>query len=168
MKQYVLIVFLSFVLLGCQNNSRTQKIEQEGEPAVSYVKSDDEEMNLAIKTAKQTIGKFDAALKSKNDRFNNFFLKVCFNENEHKEHIWIGDIAIKDNEYFGVVNNLPVYITTISLDDTIQINKDDISDWMYIDNERLIGGFTMRVLRNRVSDAEKEQFDAETGLIFDE
>ena len=166
-KQYALLTFLLFGLLGCQNN-RMKKTEREGEPTIYFAENDDEEMNVAIKTAKQTIEKFDNALKSKQNDFDNFFLKVCFDTQEHKEHIWIGNITIKDNEYYGIVNNLPEYIKNINLGDFIKINKDNISDWMYTNNNKLVGGFTLRVIRNRMNEIEKQQFDTEAGVIFDE
>ena len=163
-KWYVLFTFLLFGLLCCHNN-RMKKTEGEGEQNIYLANNNDEEMNIAIKTAKQTIEKFDDALKSKNSEYNNFALKVCF---DNKEHIWISNITIKDNEYYGIVNNIPEYVKDIHFGDSIKINKDNISDWMYTDNKKLVGGFTLRLIRNRMSEVERKQFDSESGLIFDE
>ena len=163
-KWHVLLTFLLFGLLGCHNN-QMKKIEREEEVNIYLAEDNDEEMNIAIKTAKQTLEKFNNALNSKNNEFDSFFLKVCF---ENKEHIWIGNITIKNNEYYGTVNNIPEYVENIHLGDFIKINKNNITDWMYTDNKKLVGGFTLRLIRNRMSEDEKKQFDSESQLIFDE
>jgi uncharacterized protein YegJ (DUF2314 family) len=39
-----------------------------------------------------------------------------------------------------------------------------ISDWMYVHEGRLVGGYTIRVMRDRLSPAERLRFDQ--GLPF--
>jgi uncharacterized protein YegJ (DUF2314 family) len=75
---------------------------------------------------------------------------------------------IKNNEYFGIVDNMPEFTEDIKTGDTIKINKDNISDWMYVNNKKLYGGFTLILLRKRMSESERKAFDLETELIFDE
>ncbi len=167
MNRYILAFLLLLGFIGC-NSNRMKKVERNNEPTIYLVNDDDKEMNTAIEEARQNIGKFDIALKEKKNRFDNFCLKVCFETEEHKEHIWICDITIKNNDFFGVINNLPEYIIDINIGDTVKINKENISDWMYTDNGILKGGYTIRLLRNRMSETERIQFDTEVGIIFDE
>jgi len=35
-----------------------------------------------------------------------------------------------------------------------------ISDWLYLEDDLLVGGFTLRVIRDRMSPVERMQFDA--------
>lgn len=77
------------------------------------------------------------------------------------QFVWLSSISLRNNKYFGVVDNLPESTTEVKMGDTIQIKTDDISDWMYIDGNRLRGGYTIRVLRNRMTDTERKQFDKE-------
>ncbi|WP_153800858.1 YegJ family protein [Foetidibacter luteolus] len=166
MKQYLLKLIILIGLVSC-NNNQTTKIERDGEPEIYGVTDTDAEMNGAIKTANQTLAKFNEALKSGNPNFEYFALKTRFNTPDGAEHIWVSNITIKDNKYFGVVDNLPESTTAVKLGDTIQIKDDNISDWMYIDNQRLRGGYTIRVLRNRMTEQERKQFDEENGLIIE-
>jgi uncharacterized protein YegJ (DUF2314 family) len=46
----------------------------------------------------------------------------------------------------------------------VRVDPEKISDWMYVDNGVLRGGFTLRVLRSRMSPQEREQFDSEIGF----
>lgn len=167
MKHYLLIVIISIVLVSCTNN-KTTKIEREGEPEIYGFAENDEEMNQAIKMAKETLDKFNEALKSSNPAFEYFALKTKFNTSNGSEHIWVSSITLKDNKYFGVVDNLPEFTTDVNLGDTIEIKEEDISDWMYIENQKLQGGYTIKVLRNSMTEEERKQFDEEYGLLIED
>ena len=107
------------------------------------------------------------ALKSGNPNFEYFALKTRFNTSSGGEHIWVSNITFKENKYFGVVDNLPESTTDVKLGDTIRINDNNISDWLYIDNQKLRGGYTVKVLRNRMTEQERKQFDEENRLIIE-
>ena len=167
MKQHLLTLILLIAIVSC-NDNQTTKIEREGEPEVYVLTDADAEMNEAIKTANQTLHKFNEALKSGNPNFESFALKTRFDAPNGGEHIWVSNITLRDSKYFGVVDNLPESTTDIKLGDTIQIRSDNISDWLYIDNQKIRGGYTIRVLRKRMTEIERKQFDAESGLIIED
>ena len=167
MKLYTSTLLIIIGLVAC-NNKQTTKAEREGEPAIFLVTDNDTEMNVAIKTANQTLEKFNKALKSSNPNYKYFALKTRFKTQNGGEHIWVSDITFKDNNYWGVVDNLPESTTDVKIGDTVQILNDNISDWMYIDNQKLCGGYTIRLLRRRMSEPERIRFDAENGLEFED
>ena len=74
---------------------------------------------------------------------------------------------MKDDKFYGVVANLPESTTEVSLGDTIQIANENISDWMYVENQKLHGGYTIRLLRSRMTESERKQFDEESGWIIE-
>jgi uncharacterized protein YegJ (DUF2314 family) len=53
----------------------------------------------------------------------------------------------------------------VKVGDTVQISNDNISDWMYVDGIKLRGGYTIRLLRKRMTETERKQFDAENGEL---
>lgn len=167
LKQKLAIAIIFLGILSCSKNQNT-KTEREGEPTIYTVPDTDEEMNDAIKIANQTLETFNEALRSENPIVSYFALKTRFDTPDGSEHIWLSIISFKDNKYFGVVDNLPESTTEVNLGDTIQITNDNISDWMYIDNQKLQGGYTIRLLRNRMSEEERKMFDAESGLIIED
>ena len=92
-------------------------------------------------------------------------MKKKFEENGNIEHIWIGNIQkIESGKYIGVIDNLPEKIKSVKLGDTVQIEKKEISDWMYIKKSELHGGYTIRLLRERMTEEERKKFDAESGM----
>ena len=167
MKVYVSTLLILLGLVSC-NNNQTNKTEREGEPTIYSVTDNDTEMNEAIKTANQSLAKFNVALNSSNSNFKNFALKTRFKTLNGGEHIWVSNITLIDNKYFGVIDNLPESTTDVKIGDTIVIVNNNISDWMYVDNQKLRGGYTIRLLRKRMTEPERKQFDAENGLIIEE
>jgi len=161
---------LSFIILGCMscNNTQTIKIERKGEPPIYSVSNDDVEMNHAVLTAYQTLDTFKMALLSKNKSYKYFALKSRFITSNGNEHIWLKNIILKDKKYVGIVANLPESISNVKIGDTISILKNNISDWMYIDKNKLRGGYTIRILRKRMTESEKKLFDAKSGFIIEE
>lgn len=157
-----LLLFFTICILSCNSNKKT---ERENEPTIYNVEEDDVEMNKAIEKAKQTLDSFDYAFKNNTRVFTFFGLKKKFEENGNVEHIWIGNIQrIENGKYIGVIDNLPEKILSVKLGDTVQIERKEISDWMYIKKSELYGGYTIRLLRDRMTEEEREKFDAESGM----
>jgi len=164
LKFYVIFLILTSIISCGQPASKT---ERENEPTIYTVTDEDREMNDAIALAHQTLSEFDQALASNNTDYDFFFLKSKFNTSDGFEHIWVSDISIRDGNYYGIVDNLPESITEVKLGDTIRIDKSTISDWMYAEGDKLYGGFTIKVLRDRMSPDERKSFDRELGFIIE-
>ena len=80
----------------------------------------------------------------------------------------IRNLKYENGKYIGIVGNLPEKLKSVKLDDTVEIERKDITDWMYIINSKLYGGYTVRLLRNRMTESERQKFDSENGLIIEE
>jgi|688.fasta_scaffold228150_2 uncharacterized protein YegJ (DUF2314 family) len=167
MKKILSIIIILIITLSC-NNIQKGKVERENEPDIIGVKSDDSEMNLATEKAKLNIEYFDLALKSNNPKFNNISVKQPYKTESGSEHIWISDIILKEDKYLGIIGNTPEYTSEVKLGDTVLVEKSRISDWMYIEENKLRGGYTIRALRSKMSESEKKQFDNDNGLIIED
>ncbi len=153
---------LAVIFFGsCNPQKKIKSIDKDGMP-MHTVESDDSEMNNAILQATASLYKFDAALSSKNKLYDYFTLKVRYSTPDGGEHIWVGDIKQEKGDYYGVINNTPESTTEVKLGDTVKVNKNNITDWMYVENNKLRGGYTVRLLRNRMNEAERKQFDSTT------
>jgi len=70
---------------------------------------------------------------------------------------------------FGVVGNVPIDVKNVKVDQKIGIDRELISDWMIIENGRLIGGYTIRAIRDNFTGAELKNFDKGLGgMIVDD
>ncbi|MEO8535791.1 MAG: DUF2314 domain-containing protein [Flavobacterium sp.] len=159
MKTKFLVLISILCLASCKESN---KIERENQPTIYNVESEDKEMNAAIQKANQTLSNFNIALS--NPKAENQALKVQFVQSGVTEHMWVGTIEFKDGKYSGILDNEPEYITEYKVGDKIDIDISKISDWMYLENGKLFGGYTMKLLRNRMTDEERKQFDEESGM----
>src|SRR5687768_1133449 len=99
-------VFVCFSCAMCAcGDVKSDKAERAGE--VYHIPGDDEAMNRATEMARKTLATFDSALKSGNTSYQKFSLKSKFDTPDGAEHVWVKDISIKKERYFGVVDNVP-------------------------------------------------------------
>ena len=163
--KFIKYTFLIFTLSSCQK--KDEVVKRENEPDVHLLKGEDIEMNKAIENAQKTLYKFKEAIKSQNPNFYNFALKERFNTDKGGEHIWISDVQYFDNKFYGIVDDKPISTTEVKLGDTIEINYENISDWMYFDKNIVKGAYTTKVLRKRMTQNEREDMDKKSGMIFE-
>lgn len=165
MKYSPAILLLLFGFAGCDNPSSTN-LRYDDDPPVARVSGDDEEMNEAKQKAVETLEKFNTALENNKNDAVIFSLKVAFPAPDGDEHIWLSGITFEDGDYYGFVNNNPQVTDKVKLGDFIKIDREKISDWMYLDNGDVYGGYTLRLFRDRMSEEERKEFDATTGFVF--
>ena len=78
--------------------------------------------------------------------------------------MWLNQLYFKSEQLFGVLDSDPVSVFTVKAGDSLEIQRDKVSDWMYIKNGKLVGGYTIKVLYNKMSKKEREQFKNEVGF----
>lgn len=143
--------------------------ERQGEPDLVYVPNEDERMNWAIEKANLTLWYFEESLKSPLPYQVYFSVKVHIIDGENSEHIWLIEPHFDDEgNLFGIIGNEPINVTTVKLNQKVGIDRSLISDWMIIENGRLIGGYTIRAIRDGVPENEKAALDKSIGLYIDE
>nr|WP_315423651.1 DUF2314 domain-containing protein [uncultured Pedobacter sp.] len=143
--------------------------ERKGEPDMVYVPNEDERMNWAIEKANLTLWYFEESLANPQPHHAYFSVKVHIIDGENSEHIWLTEPHFDDEgNLFGTVGNEPVSVGSVKLNQKIGIDRDLISDWMSIENGRLIGGYTIRAIRDGIPEKEKAAFDDSIGLYIDE
>ncbi len=157
--KYNFLLIALFVFAACKGQTASKAPEEATN--LYNTESDDPEMNAAIKTAQATFPQFEAAFKKGKYDDGTAGLKVAYNVESGTEHIWVSDIRLKDGRFSGVIDNAPVGITSIKMGDRVDVELKKISDWMFVDKGVLRGGYTIRVIRNRMPKEEREAFDAE-------
>jgi uncharacterized protein YegJ (DUF2314 family) len=134
-------------------------IRRSGQPDVYHVPADDARMNAAIARARSTVEDFIAAFTNAGARQRSFAVKVPVIDGTRVEHFWMDVESFSNGQFTGRIANEPAEVHNVHLGDRIVVDKERISDWMYVDRGRLVGGYTIRVLRAGMSDAERQAFD---------
>ncbi len=168
-----LLLFVLF-FLGCSSNQSSKTLSSDklglDTTADTYsVAAEDTLMNSAINEAKKTISEFDQALKSNNPLQTDFAVKKRYiTADEGGEHMWIAGIKFVNGGYKGFVNNDAEKTTEVKYGDTVIVRKDEITDWMYLDNNILKGGYTIRVIRNQMNKEERIKMDKDLGFKIED
>jgi len=147
---------------------KNKVVERESEPDLVYIPNEDERMKWAIEKAGLTLWYFEKSLKSPVAGQEYFSIKVMIEDSGKVEHIWLTAPDFdEEGNLFGEVGNEPVQVKTVKLGQKIGVMRSLISDWMIVENGRLVGGYTIRAIREGLPETERQTFDDSIGLLVD-
>lgn len=159
---------------GCDDSSTSTTpsgkdvIEREGNPDVVYYDDSDDLMNRGIAKAKATYAEFLTALEAKDPASTGFSVKKPFEAREGKEHLWISDVAWDGKKFTGTVGNEPVNVPGLALGQAVEVKPEELSDWMYILDGKLYGGYTIRVMMGEYPPEERKAIEQQMGFTVPE
>ena len=137
------------MLLACALHAQEQTnapsggvIRRAGEPDCVQV-TEDKAMDRAVETAQKKVDKFIAVLRSPKASQSRFAVKKPFIEGEKVEHLWLNEVSFDGRLFHGKVDNEPVDIKGVRLGQEVTVSPNEISDWMYVQDGRLVGGYTI-------------------------
>lgn len=134
MRSTLFMLLLSLFLIGCNSQPDTLVTGD----------YDEQEMADAISKAKSTVDTFIQTLKSGDGE--GFAVKAPISDGKNVEHFWVTNVAYKDGKFTGKIDNEPGMVSNVKVGQEWTIAKEDISDWMFIRNDKMHGNYTMRPL----------------------
>jgi uncharacterized protein YegJ (DUF2314 family) len=159
-----ILVIAGFTLKAQAANVVAQELKNGStEPEYFQVPNDHHHvaMQRAAQEARRNVKKFVAALQHPGPGQQDFEVKKRFVQGSEVEHIWLSDVQLVGNSFQGRIDNRPRKIGGLKLGQTVSVKPKEISDWLYIDNGKLVGGYTVRVHYNELSPEQKKRFDRE-------
>lgn len=159
-------VTCTLLLLSGGCSSSTDKVEQAGEPTIYNVEAEDPEMLTAMRQGKSTFPQFLAVVARPDSTISDLAIKVPYEKNGQTEFLWLTDPTMEQGKLYGIVGNKPEYADQIKEGQKVAIDTALVADWNYLQNNRLMGGYTIKLLRNRMSAEERADFDESTGWDF--
>jgi uncharacterized protein YegJ (DUF2314 family) len=154
-KHPLLVVALFLILLLPSLSSCSGSADKD---KVVSVAADDSEMTAAIAKARRLLPQFWQTFDRREHGEKDFCLKVKITDKDKVEHFWVVDIERKDEKIFGTVNNDPEIVHNVKIGDRISIPEGDISDWLYMRDDKMVGNYTLRVLFKQMSASEVEKY----------
>jgi uncharacterized protein YegJ (DUF2314 family) len=117
------------------------------DPPIVGVRSADDEMNAAIAYARDTLPTFWASCDAPKPTETGHTLKVRFDVGADVEHIWVSGVEkLSDGNYSGRLANEPSDLLGKDIDDQVEFKEIDISDWMFMRNDKIVGGETIKAI----------------------
>ncbi len=115
-------------------------------PAVIGVDENDPRILAAAEEAPRRIDEFVAAFREGGaDR--GCSIKAPFTEGDETEQMWVEVTAIEGKTFRGKLANAPVLLKKLRIDQEVTVAFDKITDWLYMDGEKMVGGFTVRAIK---------------------
>jgi uncharacterized protein YegJ (DUF2314 family) len=165
--RFHLLLILPLLAAGCATTQKVQHpmarevVRRSGCPACYYVKDEDVDMRDAVRMARKNEGMFIAALQHPSPTQRDFEVKKPFVQGAEMEHIWLSHVTYTGNRFTGRVDNYPVKITGVKMGVRVSVNPDEITDWAYVDDGKLVGGYTIRALYKNLSPDLRKEFERE-------
>lgn len=143
------------------NSSSGGVIRRAGKPDCVIV-TNDKAMERAVQKARRTVNKLIVVLRSPKANQSRFAVKKPFLEGDKVEHIWVNEISFDGRVFHGKIDNIPLHIKGVRLGQKVTLSPNEISDWMYVQDGRLVGGYTIHAMCKNMSPAEKKKFEEDS------
>lgn len=134
---------------------------------VYNVRSDDPKMIAAVDKARSELPKFIWVVKNPHARRSMVSIKVKFQEGEIVEYMWVDDLKFDGKVFRGFLANVPTSMKSFKQNDKIVAEPANVADWMWVENGKLVGGYTVRVIRSKLSKKDRLKFDKDLGYKID-
>jgi uncharacterized protein YegJ (DUF2314 family) len=171
MKPRLIVIYLILIciLSGCGLFPTPTPAFIPGDP-IYQVPQNDPEMAAAILQAQKTLPEFIDHLKNPLPKQNFASLKARFPYDDlgNYEDIWIGNLAYDGEVFTGTIGNDPAFVTNLKFGDKVTIKPQDVSDWMIVQDGKLVGGYTILVVRSRLKPEERPAFDQGFGIKIED
>ncbi|KXH84901.1 DUF2314 domain-containing protein [Chryseobacterium kwangjuense] len=104
--------------------------------------------------AKNTIWYFNKLIKEGYVGYSSIKFK-----NKDEIFVWLEDVRIEDGYYCGVL---------AENSDPEKVPDSEAVDWLIIENQRMLGGYTVRHYRNMLGEEERLNFEIDCGFRIDD
>ena len=165
------VLFLTAMNASADQPNKWKK--PDGEPLFTTVSREDSQMNEAIRKGKATLPQFLDAIKHKVRPLATDAVKIKVRDEkwsieagENKfAYIWVWGVKEGGDKLRASVVEVPKDgINDLVEGQDLVFPRDQVCDWMISQGPNVWGGFTMRVLRDRMDQKERAQYDEYTGL----
>tara|TARA_R110002096_G_scaffold67332_9_gene163372 strand:+ start:5752 stop:6162 length:411 start_codon:yes stop_codon:yes gene_type:complete len=134
---------------------------------VDPISSDDEEINAAMDHARDTFADFVATSQDTETEGTGFLAKVRIGEGDVFEDLWVNGIKAEEDGFSGIVNEAPMKLQKVEALEEVRFTENQIVDWQYFADGKIVGAFTTRVERGRMTEEERTEHDELYPFPFD-
>jgi uncharacterized protein YegJ (DUF2314 family) len=123
-------------------------VEREGQPDIVNYDAADRAMNKAVEDARSKLPYFLERFAAPAANESDFMLKVAFPvpaPGDGVEHMWVINPQKVAEGFSAELNNEPYYIKNLKVGQVVTFPEDQISDWGFSREGKLIGYYTTRV-----------------------
>jgi len=148
------ICFLLFVIFFSCDKWPASDASRRASPEIEIEQSDREIARIA-ENARRALPTFFRNLARPEAGADNFYVKYPLSDDDGNiEQVWLGGIHLNGGAYFGRLAN-----TTKRMESrrggSIIIDTNKITDWMYIQDGKIIGGLSIKYLLEKIPEEKR-------------
>jgi uncharacterized protein YegJ (DUF2314 family) len=138
------IIVCVILLFSCDKRPASPTLE---------VERSDKELEKIADNARRALPVFFRNLARPEAGANNYYVKYPLSSDDHTEQVWLGSIRSRKGIYYGTIAN-----TTISpTKKRVTIDTEQITDWMYIQDGKIIGGRSIKYLLEKIPEEKRSE-----------
>lgn len=141
------------------------------------IDSNDPEMQQAIQEARDRFSEFLKVADADNERIipclDDALIKIYISKPDSPnsgEHVWVRYLGKDDSDekrYRGELLSTPRKVKIIKKGQVANFTLERVSDWLYVEDDKAHGAFTVQLLRRRMTVKERKKHDAGYPFKFD-
>lgn len=169
MRYTVFLGALAALIICTAVSSAELILDKSKRDAIATVQRGDPVMAIAYKRARETLPEFLALVRSPRPSIKGFSVKVPipYGSGNDAEFFWISPFEERDGKFRGRINNTPRLAKSVKLGQIIAFEQEDIVDWLYHENGKMVGNFTACALIKSEPPALQQAFMKHYGLSCD-
>ena len=152
---FIILVLLFFPSCGRSNDLTPEQIKE----TTMFTDKYDPDILLIEDNAQNSLSTFFRNLNRANSGDRNFFVKYPFLADDGSgirvEQLWLTGIYYENGNYYGTLANSPMNISSLKKDDKVIFSTDSVTDWMYIQDGKIIGGQSIKYLLENIPEEER-------------
>jgi uncharacterized protein YegJ (DUF2314 family) len=127
----------------------------------------DAHMEAAFRKARETLSLFLDLVRDEPDFITSYAVKIPLRDGNVTEYVWIGPFVERNGSFVGTLNNTPRSVRKYVAGQKINFQKSDIVDWLYREDGKLIGNYTVCALLKNTPPDQAAEFRKQQGLVCD-
>jgi uncharacterized protein YegJ (DUF2314 family) len=162
-KWLCVIVSVFFITTNCSTKKKFER--KEDEPLFANIDSEESDFKKTVEKAQSEISFFQLELDVKPET-STACVKVFIPDNQNKgAFIWLVNPSFELDTCVAEIFEIPNDFLDFRVGDKLKFNKKDIQDWYILDKEgKMKGGYSLRYIRERLSQKEQIEFDKYIGV----
>ena len=142
----VIVVLMLCVVGYSRHKARTAATTSAGGVPMVQASDNDPRMIAATTEARSRWAEFVTAFEHPGSR-HGFAVKHAFPvKGGGNEHMWVNVTAIQGNQISGTLDDEPLGDIGLKGTDPVTLTVSQVEDWAYLDNGKMVGGFSAAVL----------------------
>lgn len=117
---------------------------------IAGIDGEDPRLVAAVAEANRRLDEFLTAFAQRQPG-DTFAVKMPFADDAGQEFMWVSVTHIDDKGFHGLLDNEPAFVKTVKEGETVHVPRKNLNDWMYVSNGELHGGFTLKVLGEKLT-----------------